>query len=295
MFVENAYHFVEFKMDLKELFYSLPSAVRILLAIVLAVSGYLLLQGIRKISEWIIEPSRISGIPAKEIFAQRHPKIATVTSLIVSALTFSFFFLAIGFILLEMGVPLTAYLATASVVGLALAFGAQGLVQDVVIGLTLVFSHAFEIGDMIEVSGQIGRVEKVGLRFTTIVNLLGQTVYIPNRSINLVARYRNGAIRAYADIQIPKGVDEKEVVAIVDRVARGMREQFRAIIVTDAEIFGVFEAGEGNWKYLRIRFRLWPGQQGIIENVFRQRVIQEMKAMDPSYSDWMVAVTYKVE
>ncbi len=281
-------------MNLIEIYNALPWGIRILLIILFAAGGHFLLRGVRRVSEWIIDPSRTPEVPVKEFFARRHPKIATLTSLVVSALTFVLYFLALGLILKQFNVSLTAYLATASIVGLAVAFGAQGLVQDIVIGLTLLFSDVFDIGDMIEVSGQIGRVEEIGLRFTKIVNLLGQSVYFPNRNIALVGRYRKGAIRAYVDIQMPQGVEDDKVISIVDKIARGMREQFRAILVTDAEIFGIQETGPGGWRYLRIRFRLWPGQNAVIENIFRQRILAEMKSLEASYADWMITVTYRV-
>jgi moderate conductance mechanosensitive channel len=80
----------------------------------------------------------------------------------------------------------------------------------------------------------------------------------------------------------------------VDQIARGMRAQFNAILVTEPEIFGVRVADPGGWHYLRIRFRVWPGQGGIIENTFHQRVILEMRNIDPNYMNWMVNVVYRV-
>lgn len=80
-------------------------------------------------------------------------KTRTVASLATSAVIFALYFSAIGFVLTEFGVSLTAYLASASILGLAIGFGSQGLVQDVVTGLTVIFSDLFDIGDMVEMSG----------------------------------------------------------------------------------------------------------------------------------------------
>lgn len=277
-------------MDLVQLFADLPKPLRIL---VLAALAVLTLRAVRRGAEHLVAPIAPPGAPPAETFARRYPKVATVTSLVVSALTFTIFFVAVGLIFAELGVSLTAYLASASVVGLAIAFGSQGLVQDVVIGLTLLFSDAFDVGDMIEVSGQIGRVDNIGLRFTTLVNFHGQRVYVPNRNIMLVGRYRRGCIRAYADVQLPNGVEEEAVVARVEAVAAGMRRQFRSILITDPETFGVFRADPGGWRYLRMKFRVWPGQGALIEQTFRQRALAAMKELDPDYPDWMIAVTYR--
>jgi hypothetical protein len=52
-------------------------------------------------------------------------------------------------------------------------------------------------------------------------------------------------------------------------------------------------AGEGGWRYLRTRFRFWPGQHALIEGPLRQRVLARMKEIDPAFADWMVTVTYR--
>jgi small conductance mechanosensitive channel len=67
-------------------------------------------------------------------------KVRKISSLLTSIVIFLLYFTAVGLVLREFGVSLTAYLASASVLGLAIGFGSQGLVQDVVTGLTLIFS-----------------------------------------------------------------------------------------------------------------------------------------------------------
>lgn len=272
--------------------------MRILAVAALAVLGHLLVKGAKRISEQILTRAREPSLTARDAAAQRYPKFATITSLVVSALTFLIYFGAVGLVLHELfpRLDLRTYLATAGVVGLAVAFGLQGLIQDVVIGLTLVFSDAFDVGDTIELPGTgPGRVEKMGLRFTILTNFQSQRVYVPNRNIAWVSRFRGGVIRAYVDVQIPDSVDASDVREEVDRLAVGFRAQHRAVLITEHEIFGIFDAGEGGWRYLRLRFRVWPGQGALIENVFRQRVVSAMRQRDPHYADWMVTVTYRVK
>jgi small conductance mechanosensitive channel len=165
----------------------------------------------------------------------------------------------------------------------------------VVIGLTLIFSDALNIEDLVEISGQVGKVESIGLRFTTLVNLHGQRIYIPNRTIGIIGRFRRGYIRAYVDVQIPEQVDEKQVCEEVESIGQGMYSQHRSIIPTEPEIFGIREAKGGKWRYLRVKFRLWPGQGGLVEGTLKQRIITAMKKLYPDYADWMVTVTYRVE
>lgn len=277
-------------------------AVRILLIVVLAVLGHFLVQISRSSAERVLARAGDPRLARKAAVAERYPKFATITSLVVSALTFLIYFGATGLVLHEIfpRLNLATYLATAGVMGLAVAFGLQGLVQDVVIGLTLVFTDAFDVGDMIELSGsgvtaQVGRVERIGLRFTVLTNFQGQRVFVPNRNIVLVSRFRAGVVRAYVDIQLPEGVEESKIEESVERLARGFQSQHRAALITEHEVFGTFAAEGGAWRYLRLRFRVWPGQGALVENVFRQRILAQMKEFDPTYTEWMVTVTYRVE
>ena len=184
-------------MNLLSFLSNLSPALRALFIAAGAVLGHFVVQFIRSSAERVLAMAGDPSLAAKDAVARRYPKFATITSLVVSALTFIIYFGAVGLILHEVfpRLDLRAYLATASVVGLAVAFGLQGLIQDIVIGLTLVFTDAFDVGDMIELSGsgvtsQVGRVERVGLRFTILVNFQGQRVFVPNRNIVLVSRFR---------------------------------------------------------------------------------------------------------
>lgn len=278
---------------LYSLFHSQPWMYRIGMILLVAFLCHFIIKAVQTIGIIVVSPEKAPKISRKEIFSKRHPKVATVVNLAVSALTFIIYFFAIGFILKEFNISLTAYFATATVVGLAVGFGTQGLVQDVVSGLTLVFSDAFDIGDMIETSGQIGKVEGIGLRFTRITNILNESVYIPNRNIAVFGRFMKGHVRAYADIQLPDQMAETELIALAEKNAKGVYEQHRAIFMGEPESFGIKETAAGGWKYLRIRFRIWPGQNAVVETLFRQRLLADLKAKIPGYADWMIAVTYR--
>ncbi len=284
-------------MGLHEFIGSLPTGVRIGVIILLAVIAHFFVRGIKRLSQWMLglKFETDASESQTESFTRRYPKVATITTIVVSGVTFLIYFMAFGLVLREFKVSLTAYLASASVIGLAVAFGLQGLVQDVVIGLTLIFSNALNIEDLVELSGQIGKVENIGLRFTTLVNFNGQKIYVPNRNIGIISRFRRGAIRAYVDIQVPDDLDDKTVTELVTSTATGMYSQHPSIVLEEPELFGIKLAEAGRWRYLRIKFRLWPGQGSLIETTFKQRIVASMKILYQDYSDWMVTVTYRVE
>ena len=222
-------------------------------------------------------------------------KVKSIVSLVSSIVVFVLYFAALGLVLKEYGVSLTAYFASASIVGLAVGFGSQGLVQDVVTGLTILFSDIFDVGDMVEITGQSGIVKTIGMRFTILTNSMGAEVFIPNRTIANVVNYPSGYVRCLTDITLSKdpGLAQR-MEDVIPSLIHSVYEQFPGIVLTAPSIEGKLKTGSGR-EFLRIKFRLWPGRTGLIETTFKQEILQELKAIDPSYADWMVAVNYEVE
>lgn len=276
---------------LSELIPELPGYLRVGVIVLLTLAAHLLVRIVRWTARRIVEPAEEEIASAY----RQSPKFVTLTNLVTSTLTFAIYFVAVGFVLQEVGLNLTAYLASATVIGLAVGFGSQGVIQDLVIGLTLIFSDVIDVGDVVDMSGQTGRVERIGLRFTTLTNVHEQRVFVPNRTIGLINRYRNGYIRAYVDVQIPEEVDPGEVRDRVRSIAEGLHDQHGEIILTRPEMMGVRPAKAGGWEYLRVKFRLWPGQGALVESGFKQRVLAAMRTLDESYADWMITVTYRAE
>ncbi len=269
--------------------------LRILLIIVLTVAAHFFVKAIRRFSQYLLTMKVDSEAASEANLTRRYPKIATTITILVSVLTFTIYFVAVGMVLREFKISLTTYFASATVIGLAVGFGLQGFVQDLVIGLTLIFSDALNIGEVVKLSDEIGRVDNIGLRFTTLINLHGQRILIPNRNIAVISQFRGGCIRAYVDIQLPREVDENETSQAIQAIAKGMYHQHRSIILAAPETFGIKEAKAGQWRYLRIKFKLWPGQMKIVEETFKEMVVQMLKRPFPDYAGWMITVTYRVE
>ena len=270
------------------------TGTRLLLIVALVLLLHLAVKAIRSISEWLISKSHAQKSPLG--FVTEQPKFVTLIQLVASSVTFVMYFFAVGLVLQEFGVNLKGYLASASILALAISFGSQGLVQDVVISLTLIFSDAMDVGDLVEIAGTVvvvGRVEEIGLRFTTLRNFYNQVVFIPNRTIANVSRFPHGGVFAYADIQIPAGVDRDKAVQAIRDIANGMWAQFGAIILSEPEVGPVETAQGGGWDFVRVHFKIWPGQGNLIETTFRQQIISAMKAFSPNYADWQVPVTYR--
>lgn len=222
-------------------------------------------------------------------------KLRTVSSLVVSALVFFMYFGAVGLLLREFGVSLTAYLASASILGLAIGFGSQGLVQDVVTGLTLIFSDLFHVGDMVEISGQTGIVRSIGMRFTVMINAFGAEVFVPNRTISSVIAYPRGYVRCLVDVSIAAENDKAAAMeAKIRALVAGAEEQFSGVLRREAEIEAPCTTRAGR-TFIRVKFRIWPGRGAPLETAFKQELVQTLKAVDPGYTEWMVSVNYEVE
>ncbi len=272
-----------------------PMISRILFIIVVAGGAHLIVTGLRRMSQYILlgpADTRQGGVSE---FAVKFPRAATITTIVESSLTFVIYFISLGLILQEFNLSLRAYLASTTVIGLAIGFGSQGFVQDIVIGLTLIFSNLLKVGDVVEVSGQIGRVERVGLRFTVLINLHGQKVHLPNRNIAVISQFRGGCIRAYIDFQIPEGATPKQIADIVEPLSAALYSQHRAILMEEPESFGVQSTTKGGWQYIRYKFKLWPGQGALIETNFRQMALARLREAFPEYADWMINITYRSE
>jgi small-conductance mechanosensitive channel len=269
-----------------------PVGVHIALIIALVLLVHVTVRIIRQISEWFIFKSHTKKNPF--VFVTEQPKFITLTRLIVSGVTFAIYFIAIGFILVEgFHFDLTTYLASASIIGLAISFGSQSMVQDVVTGVTLIFSNAIDVGDLVDLGGVIGRVERIGLRFTKLINFYNQEIFVPNRNIGNVSRFPRGGIFAYADVQFSRKADQARMAALIEEIAKGTWVQFQAIVLAQPEIGGIEVADPAGWSFLRVKFTIWPGQGTLIETNFRQQMVNAMKTFDPAYADWMVTITYR--
>lgn len=246
---------------------------------------YLIGVAIRRISKKILR-----AIPPGAM-----AKTRSLVSLGTSLFNFTLYFAAIGFILKEFGISLTAYLASASIIGLAVGFGSQGLVQDIVTGLTLIFSDLIDVGDMVEISGQTGLVKEIGVRFTKIVNHLKAEVNIPNRTISSVIKYPQGCVRYTLDITLNREeATSDSIIETVGPIITGAYEQFAGIFMEAPAVAGPHKTTGGK-KYLRVVCRIWPNRGDVLEKNLKPEIVAALQGIDPDYADWMVALNYEID
>lgn len=258
---------------------------RVIIAIIVAIGAHGCVRLIRYVSSNVI----------RRLVSPTGRKVSSVMSLASSALIFALYFGAAGLILTEFGVSVTAYLASASVLALAIGFGSQGIVQDVVTGLTVIFSDLCDVGDMVEISGQPGIVRSIGMRFIVIENSMGALVFVPNRSITNVINYARGYVRCLVDVNLSEDPQTAEMMLKhIESLVTGVFEQFPGIFIFPPSIEGRLRTAAGH-EFVRIKFRIWPNRGGPIETSFKQSLLQVLKTIDANYQDWMIAIHYEVE
>jgi moderate conductance mechanosensitive channel len=282
-------------MNLLEFASEWPLLYRILIIIAIAGGAHIIVTIIRRISQFFLLGQSQHPQQGVSEFTKRYPRTATIITILESTFTFIIYFMALGLILQEFNLSLRAYLASTTVIGLAIGFGSQGLVQDIVIGLTLIFSNLLKVGDIVEISGQVGRVESVGMRFTVLINLHGQRVHLPNRNIAVISQFRGGCIRAYVDFQVPEGETGRQISKVINPLAEALYNQHKAIVMELPENFGIQNTTRNGWKYIRYKFKLWPGQGILIETNFRQMALARLRTVFPEYAEWMINITYRSE
>lgn len=224
-------------------------------------------------------------------------KLRSIATVLTSAVVFTLYFLVLGLIVeaLFPNFEWTTYFASASVIALAIGFGSQGIVQDVVTGLTLIFSDLIDVGDLVEISGQTGVVRSISMRFVELENALGATVFIPNRTISNVVNYPRGYLRCLVDATLlGDAAAKRRMEDTAVRLMTAFHEQFPGILLTPPSIDGRRRLTSGK-EILRLKFRIWPNRGGPIETIFVQELVASLKREDEEYQPWMVAVTYEVE
>lgn len=163
-------------------------------------------------------------------------KEQTLSSVLMSTSKYIISVIAALMILSELGAEIGPILAGAGIVGLAVGFGAQNLVKDIITGFFIMFEDQFHVGDYVEINGEItGTVEELGLRMTKIREWGGHVNYIGNSSIQRVKNYNREKMRALISVIIPYEEDHKKVKQVIDQLCKEMSETHKEHFVQDQE------------------------------------------------------------
>ncbi|MAY87321.1 MAG: mechanosensitive ion channel protein MscS [Pseudooceanicola sp.] len=207
----------------------------------------------------------------------------TLLTLLRNAGTIAIFILALMFCLSEIGLDIGPLLASAGVLGLAIGFGAQKMVQDIITGIFIQFENAINVGDVITVGGTTGTVEKLTIRSVSLRDVQGCFHLIPFSSVDMVSNYTRDFSYFVCDMGVAYRENVDEVKAAMVDSFEELREDADqgAAITGDLEWFGLQSFGDSA-VVLRARIKTIPGKQwatgraynGILKRVFDERGIE---------------------
>lgn len=211
--------------------------------------------------------------------ARRSQRIAAIGSLLKSVCAAVITATAILTILPLFGVDIAPLLVSASVLGVALGFGAQNLIKDYLSGVCIVLEDQYGVGDVIEVSGIIGTVEDVTLRVTQLRDLSGVVWYVRNGEILQVGNRSQGWTLATADIPVDPGADLEVVrTAVTAAAAQMMADPEVAADLLDEPFFAGVESVSSSATVVRVAAKAAPDKQVAVSRVLRERTRAALQA-----------------
>jgi small conductance mechanosensitive channel len=166
----------------------------------------------------------------------------TLSKLLDNVLSYVIYFIAIMMILSVLGIDVKALLAGAGIVGLAIGFGAQSLVKDILSGFFIIFEDQFSVGDHIRVGQFEGDVETIGLRTTKIKSWTGELHILPNGSILQVTNFSLNNSVAAIDVAIAYEENIEKAERVIQELLEKLPEQYEDLVKAP-ELLGVQNLG----------------------------------------------------
>jgi small conductance mechanosensitive channel len=258
----------------------------ILILVVAAVANYvarrLIKRGLRRLASGGLRERLGSSVrrrtPAAfletgETSMRGEQRIDALTSVLRSATTFFIWLIASFMILGAVGVNIAPLLAGAGVLGVALGFGSQKLVQDFLSGMFILVEDQYGVGDIVNLDMETtGIVEAVSLRTTRLRSVDGTVWHVPNGEIRRVGNMSQHWSRALLDVEVAYGTDVEQAKTVMKNAADEMWRQDTAIL-EEPEMWGVQNLNP-NGVQLRLTIKTTPNEQFRISRA----LLQEIKA-----------------
>jgi small-conductance mechanosensitive channel len=248
--------------------------------VMLATGAVLISRAVTWFSRWLTNriDSRTDSTDAlvrSEAAKHRH----AVTGVVTGAFLAILYFVTAIIVLERFGVPLTSLVAPAALIGVALGFGAQKVVQDVLAGFLIVAERQYGYGDLVQVNTVsasalvTGTVEEVTLRVTRLRTLNGEVVFIPNGQILMITNLSRDWARAVIDVPIPATTDVSAVTNVLREVGKEAfgDEMLRPLLLDPPSVMGVESIAVDQFD-IRVVARTLPGKQFEVSRMLRGRI-----------------------
>jgi len=177
-------------------------------------------------------------------------------------------------LLRELSVDVVPILTGAGIAGLAIGFGAQNLVRDVISGFFLILEDQVRVGDQARINGVQGAVEQINLRTIVVRDGEGAVQVFPNGTITALANLSKHFAYAVVDVRVAYAENFDRVIGTVREVGTAMQHDslWGSLILEPLEIVGV-ESLDGGAATLRVKFKALPLNQGKVANELRRRLM----------------------
>jgi len=223
-----------------------------------------------------------------------HRQRVTTLLLLIGDIARYVFIFVVGYWVLRnlFGFDMAPVLMSVGVVGLAVGFGAQNLVRDVVAGFFIIMEGQYGVGDVVEINGMFGEVEEVGLRTTKLRDPNGELRYIPNGTITQANRYTERCIAYRAVVPLAEG--EYDAAGIVRQALQDFDRELHAF--TAAPEVGPAEMLASYARVLPVSLRVAPGRQGLVTEKLAARLtaaIQRAGHPLPEGTEVSLALAYE--
>lgn len=256
----------------------------LILVVIVIVLGKLLLEAISRIIKKAFDDKIDQD-------GYRKVRIETLSKNLYSVVKFILGFIIVMIILDMIGVNTRSIIATAGIGGVAIAFGAQTLVKDIVTGTIIIVDDTFRVGDWIKAAGVEGTVETLGMRHTKIRDYDGSLHTIPNSQITNVQNLNSGPIKFECNIYLSYEVSYQELEEIVKNVGEKLKanKDLAKYILKDVSLFGIMEMNEKSYVAKTTGIAM-PGYQWALAREERKIIIEEIYQRNLNPSTQVVAV-----
>ncbi len=176
-------------------------------------------------------------------------------------------------LLQSFGIDVAPLLAGAGIVGLALGFGGQYLIRDIINGIFILFEGQFRVNDVVKIGDLGGLVEAMNLRVTQLRDLEGRVIFIPNGEIKAVINFTKGYSQALFDIGVAYKENVDDVMRIMKDIAKEMQKDpyFGKLILENMEMLGV-DAFTDSAVIIKCRMKTLPIKQWEVAREYRRRL-----------------------
>ena len=241
--------------------------------VALIVTALFIILFIIKLSRRISARIIIRLEKSEKLDAHRKQRYHTLSSVILSFIKIVVWGLGVLWVLGELGIDYAPFLVAAGGISLAIGFGAQSLVKDVVTGFFLLMEEQFALGDFIEIDGQAGTVEKISLRTIKFRGLDGTLHIIPNGSISGVSNKTYQWSRAVVKVGVSYDENTENVLAVLNKVCQEMAgdQQWNDMLIDEPIPQGILSFGDSAVEF-RILAKTKPGDQWSVERELHIRI-----------------------